>query len=357
MEAIGVYGGTFDPVHLGHLRTAQEVRERLSLARVLMVPAREPPHRRAPIASPGQRLAMLRVALAGVDGLVAETCELRRSGPSYMVDTLTTLRRRYGDAPLVLVLGMDAFLGLPTWHQWRRLLGLAHLLVMVRPGTQPDYPTALLELLERHQVAAPTALLARPAGCIHRMRVSQLDISATAIRELIAAGRDPRFLLPDSVRAAIRAGGWYATGPGVAKGMALERIDHLVLTVSDIPATVAFYRDLLGMEAVTFGGGRTALHFGPHKINLHRVGDEFAPHARRPQPGAADLCLVTALEPMETVRRLRRAGVAVELGPVSRSGALGPVQSVYFRDPDGNLIELASYAAEHTLAPASLRPS
>ena len=125
--------------------------------------------------------------------------------------------------------------------------------------------------------------------------------------------------------------------------MQIDRLDHLVLTVADIDRTVAFYRDVLGMEPVVFGGGRTALAFGSSKINLHRAGREFEPKAASPVPGSADLCLITR-DPLDAVTaELRRHGVAVEEGPVERTGATGTIRSVYVRDPDGNLVELSNY--------------
>lgn len=123
--------------------------------------------------------------------------------------------------------------------------------------------------------------------------------------------------------------------------MRLQRLDHLVLTVADIDATVAFYERVMGMRAITFGEGRRALRFGEQKINLHEVGREFEPRALRATPGSADLCFLTN-EPVEALLgELAALEVAVEVGPVTRSGALGPIRSVYFRDPDGNLIEVA----------------
>jgi catechol 2,3-dioxygenase-like lactoylglutathione lyase family enzyme len=121
----------------------------------------------------------------------------------------------------------------------------------------------------------------------------------------------------------------------------IQRLDHLVLTVRDVDATVAFYTDLLGMEAITFGNGRRALRFGRQKINLHEAGREVEPKAERPVPGSADLCFITAV-PIDTVlERIRAADVPVVEGPVERTGANGPIRSVYIRDPDGNLLEVA----------------
>lgn len=124
----------------------------------------------------------------------------------------------------------------------------------------------------------------------------------------------------------------------------IDRLDHLVLTVARIDATVAFYERVLGMEAVTFGRGRVALAFGRQKINLHEAGREFEPKALHPTPGSADLCLIAATPLSEVVAHLEAQGVALEEGPVARTGATGPITSVYFRDPDRNLIEVSTYA-------------
>ena len=122
-------------------------------------------------------------------------------------------------------------------------------------------------------------------------------------------------------------------------------LDHLVLTVADVERTVEFYQKVLGLTPITFGAGRRALGFGNSKINLHQLGAEIAPHAAAPTCGSADLCFVTTTPPAETLERLAACAVPVEQGPVPRTGALGPIISVYFRDPDGNLIELGHYPA------------
>jgi catechol 2,3-dioxygenase-like lactoylglutathione lyase family enzyme len=126
--------------------------------------------------------------------------------------------------------------------------------------------------------------------------------------------------------------------------MNIDRIDHLVLTVADVEATIEFYHRVLGMTPVTFGDGRRALAFGQQKINLHPAAAPFAPHAKQPLPGSADLCLIVGIPMDEVVARLGAESVEVIEGPVARTGALGPIQSVYFFDPDGNLLELSSYA-------------
>ncbi len=126
--------------------------------------------------------------------------------------------------------------------------------------------------------------------------------------------------------------------------MRVDRLDHLVLTVADLEKTCDFYSRALGMRAVTFGDGRRALTFGGQKINLHKAGKEFEPHADHPTPGSADICFITGTPLKEVLERLESHGVQVIEGPVEREGALGPMKSVYFRDPDGNLIEVSNYA-------------
>lgn len=199
---MGVYGGTFDPVHLGHLRPALEVQQALSLQTVRFIPCAQPPHREMPVAAAQIRLAMVRAAIARQPGFVADERELRRSGPSYMVDTLESLAGEFAGEPLCLILGMDAFAGFDRWHQWERITQLAHVVVTRRPGSS-------LEAVEQHPALGPfvqenTAqgvrqLQAQQAGLVYFVSVTQLAISATAIREAVRAGQDIRYLVPDSV--------------------------------------------------------------------------------------------------------------------------------------------------------------
>jgi len=131
-----------------------------------------------------------------------------------------------------------------------------------------------------------------------------------------------------------------------AAPVVIDRVDHLVLTVADVEQTIDFYIRVLGMEPITFGAGRRALRFGRNKLNLHQAGHELDPKARRPTPGSTDVCLVTTTPLDRVVAHLRTCGVPIEEGPTSRTGATGPITSVYFRDPDGNLIEVSTYDAE-----------
>lgn len=192
---LAIFGGTFDPVHLGHLSVAWEAAELLN-AEVRLMPASVPPHRPAPIASAAQRVAMLRAALQKQSRLAVDTRELERSGPSYTIDTLSELRAEQGERALVLLIGADAFAGLPSWHRWRELFAVAHIGVLSRPGVEANVPEVLLEEIAQRQTADASELRALPAGKVIELTVTPLEISATRIRELLAEGRDPRYLLP-----------------------------------------------------------------------------------------------------------------------------------------------------------------
>ena len=216
---VALLGGTFDPVHYGHLRFADAVRRALGLSEVRLVPAGDPPHRDTPMAPAADRLAMLKLAVSEFPGLVVDDRELRRAGKSYTVDTLTDLRREYPDHPLLLLLGADAFRGLPAWHRWRELFGLAHLVVVARPGVEFDLERApaLLGEWEHRHVRDPGALLAAPAGAILVQPVTAHDISATAIRVRLARGAEGRDevrgLLPPAVLAYIERNQLYRSPP------------------------------------------------------------------------------------------------------------------------------------------------
>ena len=209
--AMGVFGGAFDPVHFGHLRTALELLEFAGLAEMRFVPTGDPPHRAPPQADGAARLALVRAAIEGEPRFSVDDRELRRQGPSWTVDTLTELRAEFPARPLCLVVGMDAFLGLERWHRWERILELAHLLVAHRPGWAAPLEGALGALLRERRVADGAGLAARPAGGIAVCAVTQLEISSSAIRELVRAGREPRYLVPDPVCRLLAASGCYST--------------------------------------------------------------------------------------------------------------------------------------------------
>jgi nicotinate-nucleotide adenylyltransferase len=212
-EPVGVLGGSFDPVHFGHLRTALEVLESCQLGVVHLVPSGVPPHRRPPVAPAAQRLRMLQAAVAGAPRLVVDDRELRRAGPSYTVDSLAGLRAEFPARPLCLIVGADAFLALPTWHRWRELLAFAHLVVVHRPGWRLEPAGELARLLEDRRSDGARALQESSAGRIRVQPVTALDISSSAIRALVARGGDPRFLVPDPVRELILDSGCYSQPP------------------------------------------------------------------------------------------------------------------------------------------------
>ena len=211
MNPIGIFGGTFDPIHYGHLRTAFEMLQALAFEQVRFTPAGDPPHRGITFADAELRLQMVQRATEGQPGFMVDDRELRRDGPSYSIDTLISLREEFPDRSLGLILGMDAFLGLPQWHRWDEILDFAHIVVAHRPGWRaPDYG-ALGDLLSERSTHRVSDLHETHHGLIHVHAVTQLEIASTEIRDLVAAGRDPRFLMPDAVRDLIIESDCYAT--------------------------------------------------------------------------------------------------------------------------------------------------
>jgi nicotinate-nucleotide adenylyltransferase len=206
---IGVLGGTFDPVHFGHLRPALEVQEALALDEIRLIPCHIPPHRPQPHATAGQRVAMLEAAVRAHPAFRIDTRELQRNGPSYTFDTLASLREELGDAGLCLLMGMDAFRDLTTWHHWDELIGLCHLVVMTRPGADVPAGGELAGFIRRHRVTEGAGLRRQPAGLLLFQPVTALAISASRLRELLAAGLSPAFLMPEAVIEIINREGLY----------------------------------------------------------------------------------------------------------------------------------------------------
>jgi len=202
-EPLGLFGGTFDPVHYGHLRLAEESIAHLGLGGVRWIPAGQPPHRGTPQVTAAQRLAMVRRAVDGNPRFSVDPAEVEAVVPSYTVPTLERLRRELGpDRPLVLLVGADAFAGLATWHRWRDLFALAHIAVSHRPGfpVEPaSLPPALAAEFAERRLADSARLQSAAAGGIITFAMTQLAISATQIRTLLANGLSARYLLPDEV--------------------------------------------------------------------------------------------------------------------------------------------------------------
>ena len=201
---IGIFGGTFDPIHYGHLRLAEEIREAAKLAEVRFLPSGTPPHRASPLAEPQHRLAMARLAIAGNARFAVDDRETKREGAGYTFDTLTELRHEIGQRSMALLLGADAFIEFATWHRWRSIFDLAHVIVAYRPGFPIDtWHTRMPEPLA-HEYAArhmqqPLSVHLAPAGGIAAVSMTGLDISATFLRTAIHAGSSARYLLPQPV--------------------------------------------------------------------------------------------------------------------------------------------------------------
>ena len=197
---IGILGGTFDPIHFGHLRTALDVQQCLALDEVRFIPCGEPAHRNKPIAEPLQRLAMVRAAIAGQEKFTVDDRELRRKGPSYMVDTLTSLKKDFNDKSLCLILGTDAFNGLEQWYQWQQIFELANIVIMRRPDVDGKAKiNKHLFLKIKHRLLEADNLKNKQNGGVCFVPVTQLDISATMIRQQWQSCNDIQFFLPDSV--------------------------------------------------------------------------------------------------------------------------------------------------------------
>lgn len=193
-------GGTFDPIHFGHLRSALEVQQWLAVDQVQLMPARAPVHKNTPGRSAAQRLAMVEAAVADTPALAADSREVQSSQPSYTLLTLQALRQQLGpDMPICMIMGMDSLLNLPGWHGWQAFSELCHILVLKRPGYSFAPHGELAGFMRQHQTAQRDDLFTAPCGRVLLHEQTPLDISATQIRALITAGQSPRYLLPDLV--------------------------------------------------------------------------------------------------------------------------------------------------------------
>lgn len=210
MKVIGLLGGTFDPVHFGHLRMAQELAEALQLDEVRFIPAAFPPHKTATFSSAEHRAAMVGLAIAHNPRFSLDERELHRSGASYTFDTLQNLKDELGqDTSLVLLMGSDAFIKLNTWHRWQELLTLCHITLVQRPisptSSKETLPQVLEKFLHDHYTENGADLHAHANGFITMQQVTALDISATQIRSILTKNQSARYLMPDSVIDYIRA--------------------------------------------------------------------------------------------------------------------------------------------------------
>ncbi|MDM3871498.1 nicotinate-nucleotide adenylyltransferase [Porticoccus sp. W117] len=204
--SVGLFGGTFNPVHIGHLRLALEIRQHLQLDEMRLMPCALPPHRDAPEVAAQHRLAMLQLAVAGEPGLQVDDRELRRAAahaearPSYTIDSVAELRTELGpQAVICLCIGMDSLLSLDTWHRWRELLDFVHLVVVARPGWTAPQSGDVAEWLKQHRIEDADQLHQQPAGKVWLETLTLLPVSSTEIRHNLAVGQSVRYLLPEAV--------------------------------------------------------------------------------------------------------------------------------------------------------------
>jgi nicotinate-nucleotide adenylyltransferase len=209
-KPIGILGGTFDPIHLGHLRMALELHDALDLAKIHIIPCYQPVHRKLPTASPEQRLAMVECAVGNEPALFADAREIKRQNPSYTIDTLQDLRSEHPNSPLCVIVGIDAFLGFPSWHRWEDILNQSHIIVAHRPNYQLPATGIIADVVAERLQSDISYLHSHMAGGILLRPITALEISASDIRKQIAMGKNPRYLLPDNVYQYIQDHGVYS---------------------------------------------------------------------------------------------------------------------------------------------------
>lgn len=204
-----LFGGTFDPIHYGHLRCAEEARQKLAVKTVSLLPVGQPAHRAMPRASTDQRLEMLRLALKEFPHLQIDSREIDRAGPSYMVDTLKDLRAQWPKRPVHFLVGQDAVNRLDGWHQWLELFELANIVILTRPAANVAYSQELSEEIDQRRVDDIALLNATSAGAVLPLQVAAVDISATMIKSIIRLGRTPKGMMPPEVWSYIVENGLY----------------------------------------------------------------------------------------------------------------------------------------------------
>lgn len=209
--AIGILGGAFDPIHLGHLRAAQEVMQRLPVQEIRFIPCQNPVHKAATAATTKQRLAMLQLALADSPHFKIDERELNRPTPSYMVETLNSLQAEMTTQALWLILGTDAFAHFTSWYRWQQILALANIIIVSRPGYLFSAHNASYEVVKQHHTLDIEQLIEQPVGVIFQLEILGVEVSSSQIRKMLPAGEDPRHLVPAQVAAYIEKHQLYQT--------------------------------------------------------------------------------------------------------------------------------------------------
>ncbi|WP_438865013.1 nicotinate-nucleotide adenylyltransferase [Neptunicella sp.] len=209
---IGIFGGTFDPIHKGHLQPVEQAARQLAMQQVHVLPCHIPPHRQTPAVNAAHRLRMVQLACQQYPQFIADDRELNRTTPSYSFDTLTEFRQQYPQQPLGFIMGMDAFNHFDSWHRWQDIVGLSHLIVCQRPGYKMQLNSNLDALVTQHGNQDVDALHRRPSGVIYFAKVALIDISATEIRQQLYLGQSANHMLYDNVAEYIRQQGLYSHG-------------------------------------------------------------------------------------------------------------------------------------------------
>ena len=279
-DVLGIFGGTFDPVHDGHLKPVRALCDVLGLERVHFVPAATPPHRDPPSASVAQRVRMLELALADEPFFVLDRREIERAGVSYTVDTLESFRAEYGPAPLALIVGADSFAQMESWHRWPAILELAHLIVLGRPGWSLDAGGANFPPWARERLTADAAvLLGRQAGRVYPFTHRLVDISATRVRAALAGDAGP--WLPRAVMDYIRTHGLYGRRHADASAGGLK--DHVLRALEDAKAVEPRVLDVRRLTDITdfmiVATGTSDTHV---RAVAERVRTSLAAHGERP---------------------------------------------------------------------------
>jgi nicotinate-nucleotide adenylyltransferase len=207
--AIGFLGGTFDPIHFGHLRPAIEIQETIGLKALYFMPNYIAPHKSTSFATPQQRFDMVKLAIQATPRFYVDTQELLRETPNYTIDTLKHLRQEYPNTPLCFIMGMDSLIQFDSWYQYQNILNYCHIIVSHRPGWSPQFNEVVNQLLQQHQIHDPRILHQQLSGSIYFQKTTQLDISSSEIRELIASNKSIDFLTPQAVCSYIKEQGCY----------------------------------------------------------------------------------------------------------------------------------------------------
>lgn len=210
--ALGLFGGTFDPIHNGHLRPLQEAAKQTSIKHIALIPCHIPVHKKGPMSSSEHRLAMVKLAIAPYPELTVDPREIKRNKPSYSIDTLRELRSEYAQTPLCFFIGMDSLMSLPTWREWQALLDYCHLVVCARPGHVSQLAPELLPILHNRQITDPQILHQQLAGCIYMAQTTMLNISSTDLRQRLAKRQSTQNMLPATVLTYIQQHKLYQTG-------------------------------------------------------------------------------------------------------------------------------------------------